>query len=99
VLFPFKCGPAYKAGLRHLSWNNSGSSAIGCYILPPIKESHPEIKSLGQVMEKEMRHSFISLFLVQDRCGMGSFLLLQQMCISYNLHEAKKLGKFLSKKS
>jgi hypothetical protein len=27
VLFPFKCGLASKAGLRHLSWNNSGSSA------------------------------------------------------------------------
>ena len=25
-LFPFKCGLASKAGLRHLSWNNSGSS-------------------------------------------------------------------------
>jgi hypothetical protein len=29
VLFPFKCGLASKAGLRHLSWNNSGSSATG----------------------------------------------------------------------
>jgi hypothetical protein len=29
----------------------------------------------------------------------GSFLLLQQMYISYNLHEAKKSGKLLSKKS
>jgi hypothetical protein len=28
-LFPFKCGLASKAGLRHLSWNNSGSSATG----------------------------------------------------------------------
>jgi hypothetical protein len=27
VLFPFKCGLASKAGLRHLSWNNSGGSA------------------------------------------------------------------------
>ena len=26
-LFPFKCGLASNAGLRHLSWNNSGSSA------------------------------------------------------------------------
>jgi hypothetical protein len=26
VLFPFKCGLASKAGLRHLSWNNSGGS-------------------------------------------------------------------------
>jgi hypothetical protein len=27
VLFLIKCGLASKAGLRHLSWNNSGSSA------------------------------------------------------------------------
>jgi hypothetical protein len=27
MLFPFKCGLASKAGLRHLSWNNSGSSS------------------------------------------------------------------------
>jgi hypothetical protein len=26
ALFPFKCGLAFKAGLRHLSWNNSGGS-------------------------------------------------------------------------
>jgi hypothetical protein len=28
MLFLIKCGLASKAGLRHLSWNNSGSSAI-----------------------------------------------------------------------
>jgi hypothetical protein len=27
VLFLFRCGLASKAGLRHLSWNNSGGSA------------------------------------------------------------------------
>ena len=27
MLFLFKCGLASKAGLRHLSWNNSGGSA------------------------------------------------------------------------
>jgi hypothetical protein len=26
-LFLFKCGLAFKAGFRHLSWNNLGSSA------------------------------------------------------------------------
>jgi hypothetical protein len=26
-LFLFKCGLAFKTGLRHLSWNNSGGSA------------------------------------------------------------------------
>jgi hypothetical protein len=30
VLFLIKCGLASKAGLRHLSWNNSGSSATRC---------------------------------------------------------------------
>jgi hypothetical protein len=28
VLFPFKCGLASKAGLRHLSWKNLGGSSI-----------------------------------------------------------------------
>jgi hypothetical protein len=28
MLFPFKCGLASKVGLRHLSRNNSGGSAI-----------------------------------------------------------------------
>jgi hypothetical protein len=50
-------------------------------------------------MEKETCHTFISLFLVQGRGGMGFIALLQQMYTSYNLHEAKKSGKFLSKKS
>jgi hypothetical protein len=27
VLFPFKCGLASKAELKHLSWKNSGGSA------------------------------------------------------------------------
>jgi hypothetical protein len=30
VLFLFKCGLAFKVGLRHLSWNNSGGSATAC---------------------------------------------------------------------
>jgi hypothetical protein len=59
----------------------------------PIKESCPEIlKVLGQVMEKETRHNFISLFLAQGSGGMGFIPLLQQVYISYNLHEAKSLG-------
>ena len=28
ILFLFKCGFAFKAGLGHLSWNNSGGSTI-----------------------------------------------------------------------
>jgi hypothetical protein len=50
-------------------------------------------------MEKETCHTFIFLFLLQSRGGMGFIPLLQQMYPSYNLHEAKKPGKFLSKKS
>jgi hypothetical protein len=50
-------------------------------------------------MEKETRHTFISLFLVQGRGGMGFIPSLQQVYTSYKLHEAKKPGKFLSKKS
>jgi hypothetical protein len=50
-------------------------------------------------MEKETRHIFISLFLVQGRDGLGLTPLLQQMYTFYNLHEAKKPRKCLSKKS
>jgi hypothetical protein len=41
-------------------------------------------------MEKETRHIFISLFLVQGRGGMGLIPLLQQLYTLYKLHEAKK---------
>jgi hypothetical protein len=50
-------------------------------------------------MEKETRHNFISLFLVQGRGGMRFIPLLQQLYLSHNLNEAKKPGKFFSKKS
>jgi hypothetical protein len=50
-------------------------------------------------MEKEMCHIFISLFLVQGKGGVGLIPLLQQLYTLYKLHEAKKPGKFLSKKS
>jgi hypothetical protein len=50
-------------------------------------------------MEKEMLHSFISLFLVQGRGGLGLAPLLQQLYTLYKLHEVKKPGKFFSKKS
>jgi hypothetical protein len=50
-------------------------------------------------MEKEMLHSFIPLFLVQGRGGLGLTPLLQQLYTPYKLHKAKKPGKFLSKKS
>jgi hypothetical protein len=50
-------------------------------------------------MEKETRHIFISLFLVQSRGGMGLTPLLHQLFILYKLHEAKKPRKLFSKKS
>jgi hypothetical protein len=49
-------------------------------------------------MEKEMCHLLISLFLVQGKGGVGFIPLLQQLYTLYKLHEAKKPGKFLSKK-
>jgi hypothetical protein len=50
-------------------------------------------------MEKEMLHSFISLFLVQGTGGFGLTTLLQQLYTYHKLHEAKKSRKFFSKKS
>jgi hypothetical protein len=50
-------------------------------------------------MEKETQHVFISLFLVQGKGGLGLNPLLPQLYTLYKLHEAKKPGKFLSKKS
>jgi hypothetical protein len=50
-------------------------------------------------MEKETCHIFISLFFVQGRGGIGFIPLLQRVYISHNLHEARKPGKFFSKKS
>jgi hypothetical protein len=50
-------------------------------------------------MEKEMRHTFISLFLVQGRGDLGIYSFITQLYRLYNLQEAKKSGKFLSKKS
>jgi hypothetical protein len=39
-LIPFKCGLAFKVGLRHLSWNNSGGSATaGIGTCTTIEES------------------------------------------------------------
>jgi hypothetical protein len=50
-------------------------------------------------MEKETRHTFISLFFVQGKGGLGLTPLLQPLYTLYKLQEAKKPGKFLSKKS
>jgi hypothetical protein len=41
VLFPFKCGLASKAGLRHLSWNNSGGSTTNiCHGISLLQKSY-----------------------------------------------------------
>jgi hypothetical protein len=50
-------------------------------------------------MEKETLHVFIFFILGTSRGGLGLTPLLQQLYTLYKLHEAKKPGKFLSKKS
>jgi hypothetical protein len=57
-------------------FSNFSGSKPGVLHPSPIKESCPKIKSLGQVMEKETCHTFISLFLVQYRGGMGFIPLI-----------------------
>jgi hypothetical protein len=50
VLFPFKCGLASEAGLRHLSRNKSGGSAtqtpLGSHVahLEQLRELHNKLK-------------------------------------------------------
>ena len=77
----------------------SGSKPGVLHPFPHERISSRDLKVLGQVMEKETRHIFISLFLVQGSGGMGFIPLLQQVYTSYNLHEAKKPRKFFSRKS
>jgi hypothetical protein len=49
-------------------------------------------------MEKETRHILFPSFLY--KAGVSGFIpLLQQLYIFHNLHEAKKSGKFFSRKS
>jgi hypothetical protein len=45
----------------------SSRNTRGVTSFPPKKESRPEIKILGQVIEKEMRRRFISRLLLQGR--------------------------------
>jgi hypothetical protein len=45
----------------------SNRNTRGVTAFPPKKKSRPEIKILGQVMEKEMCHRFISQLLLQGR--------------------------------
>jgi hypothetical protein len=49
VLFPFKCGLASKAGLRHLSWNNSGSSATRPSFLSSITSERRLLRAIVQL--------------------------------------------------
>jgi hypothetical protein len=77
----------------------SNINTRGVTSFPPQKNLVPRLIVLGQVVEKETRHVFISLFLVQGRASLGLTPLLQQVYTLYKLHEAKKPGKFLSKKS
>jgi hypothetical protein len=55
----------------------SGSNTRGVTSFPPHKRiSSRDVKVLRQVMEKETRHIFISLFLVQGRGGLGLIPLI-----------------------
>jgi hypothetical protein len=45
----------------------SSCNTRGVTSFPPKKESRPEIKILGQVMEKEMRHQLILHLLLHGR--------------------------------
>jgi hypothetical protein len=49
----------------------SGSKTKGVTSFPHKRISSRDLKVLGQVMEKETRHIFISLFLVQGRVVWG----------------------------
>jgi hypothetical protein len=40
VLFLFKCGLASKAGLSHLSWNNSGGSTTAIIHVSQMSKKH-----------------------------------------------------------
>jgi hypothetical protein len=65
----------------------------------PLKESRPEIKS-PRVGNGKGNTSYLYFLIFGTRQGgMGLIPLLQQLYILYKLHEAKKHGKFFSKKS
>jgi exosome complex RNA-binding protein Csl4 len=51
----------------------SNSNTRGVTSLPPLNNLIPRLKVLGQVVEKETRHIFISLFLVQGRGWYGVY--------------------------
>jgi hypothetical protein len=53
VLFPFKCGLAFKVGLRHLSWKNSGGSATYTTVLdrPCVSVEGPAQQGIESVVE------------------------------------------------
>jgi hypothetical protein len=44
----------------------SSRNTRGVTAFPPKKESRPEIKTLGSVMKKEMRHDLIPYLSLQD---------------------------------
>jgi hypothetical protein len=79
VLFPFKCGLASKAGLRHLSWNNSGGSAtiylLRFFLATALRMSfslqlQKEAVLLILVLQLTL-HILISFFLYLDSKGSG----------------------------
>jgi hypothetical protein len=61
-LFPFKCGLASKAGLRHLSWNNSGSSATHF-----ASVRHPESNGMVEIANGIIMTGIMKLIFNQPR--------------------------------
>jgi hypothetical protein len=53
----------------------SDSNTRGVTSFPPLKNLVPRFKVIGQVVEKETRHIFISLFLVQGRGWYGVYFI------------------------
>jgi hypothetical protein len=78
----------------------SSSNTRGVTSFPPIKESRPEIKSPRVSNGKGNASRFYFLILGTRQGWFGNLLFfLQQLHMLYKLQEAKKPGKFLSKKS
>jgi hypothetical protein len=77
----------------------SDSNTRGVTSFPQKKNLVPKFKSPRASNGKGNVSYFYFLIFCTGRGGMGFILLIQQVYISHNLHEARKPGKFFSKKS
>jgi hypothetical protein len=77
----------------------SNSNTRGVTSFPPIKESRPEIKS-PRVSNGKGNATYFYFLIFGTRQGwFGIYSFITATIHTYKLHEAKKPGKFLSKKS